>query len=153
MSSPKAMFGAGCFWHVEDDFRRLNGVVNSAVGFSGGSLQDPSYRDVCSGQTGHAEVVLLEYDPHIITYDKLLDVFWAIHDPTAIDRQGPDVGSQYRSVIFYYTEDQKKVAEKSKIRISLSGRFSEPIATHILPAKEFFMAEDYHQQYLEKQRS
>jgi len=148
----KAMFGAGCFWHVEDDFRKAKGVLSTAVGFAAGHSQNPTYKEVCAGQTGHAEVVQLEYDPDVITYEKLLDIFWAIHDPTTINCQGPDVGSQYRSLIVFYTPDQQKAALESKKKLALSGRFTEPIVTEIHPETPFYMAEDYHQQYLEKQR-
>ncbi len=146
----QASFGAGCFWGVEAAFRELPGVRETAVGYQGGTLKDPTYEHVCSGRTGHAEVVHVEYDPRAISYDRLLDLFWAEHDPTTPNRQGPDVGTQYRSVIFYYTPAQKAAAEASKARLEASGRFKQPIVTQILPAPDFYRAEEYHQRYLEK---
>ena len=146
----KATFGAGCFWGVESAFRRRKGVVGTAVGYMGGTLKNPTYRDVCTDRTGHAEVVQLEYDPSQVSYEQLLDMFWEIHDPTELNRQGPDVGTQYRSVIFYHTPEQAAAARESKARLERSGRNRETIATEIVPATEFWMAEDYHQQYLEK---
>ncbi len=146
----KAMFGAGCFWGVENTFRRVPGVVETAVGYSGGHTKGPSYKDVCSGTTGHAEVVLVTYDPRKVSYEELLDVFWGAHDPTQVNRQGPDVGEQYRSAIFYLDEEQKKAAERSKAGLEASGEYSRPIATEITEAGEFYRAEEYHQRYLEK---
>ncbi len=146
----KAMFGAGCFWGVETAFRQVPGVVDAAVGYSGGQLAQPSYRDVCSGRTGHAEVVEVEFDPAKVSFDQLLDVFWANHDPTTRNRQGPDVGEQYRSAIFYTTPEQKAAAEASRAREEASGRHRRPIVTEITPAAEFWRAEEYHQRYLEK---
>lgn len=146
----QASFGAGCFWGVEAAFRQLPGVRETAVGYQGGTLKNPTYEDVCSGRTGHAEVVHIEFDPAAISYDKLLDLFWSRHDPTTPNRQGPDVGTQYRSVIFYYTPEQKAVAEASKATLDASHRFPRVIVTQILPAPDFYRAEEYHQRYLEK---
>jgi peptide-methionine (S)-S-oxide reductase len=146
----RAMFGAGCFWGVEAAFRQMKGVTDAAAGYSGGTLKDPTYRDVCSGRTGHAEVVQVEYDPSQVSYEQLLDVFWENHDPTQLNRQGPDVGTQYRSVIFFYTPEQEAAARASKERLQSSGRYRRPIVTEILPAGEFYRAEEYHQRYLEK---
>ena len=145
-----ATFGAGCFWGVEVTFRNVHGVKNALVGYLGGTLSNPTYKDVCTGRTGHAEVVQVEYDPAEVTYEKLLDVFWANHDPTTLNRQGPDVGTQYRSAIFYHTPEQKRAAEESKSRLETSGRFRRPIVTEITAASAFYPAEDYHQRYLEK---
>jgi peptide-methionine (S)-S-oxide reductase len=150
MTTEKATFGAGCFWGVEESFRRLPGVISTAVGYAGGTKDNPSYEDVCSDETGHAEVVQVEFDPAKISYDQLLDVFWANHNPTTPNRQGPDVGTQYRSVIFYHSPEQKAAAEKSKQRLAAGGKFNRPIVTQIEPAPKFWLAEDYHQQYLAK---
>lgn len=139
----KATFGAGCFWGVEETFRVLNGVEETAVGFMGGNKANPTYEQTTTGETGHAEVVHLEYDPEKISYEKLLEVFFENHDATQVDRQGPDVGNQYRSVIFYHTEEQRKLAEKAKEKI-------DKVVTKIEKASEFFKAEDYHQKYLQK---
>ena len=146
-----ATFGAGCFWGVEAAFRKVNGVTATAAGYMGGTTRKPSYHDVCSGETGHAEVVQVTYDPVKVSYDQLLDVFWSIHDPTQLNRQGPDVGSNYRSVIFYHDAEQGTRARKSKENLETAGRrgFSK-IMTQIVPAKEFWRAEEYHQQYFEK---
>lgn len=146
----KATFGAGCFWGVEVAFRNVPGVLDAAVGYSGGDLQDPTYKDVCSGRTGHAEVVQVDYDPGRVSYDDLLNVFWDNHDPTQLNRQGPDVGEQYRSVIFFHTPEQQAAAAASKERLEKSGRFGRKIVTQIEPAAAFYPAEDYHQRYLEK---
>ena len=146
----KATFGAGCFWGVEAAYRQIPGVLSTAVGYLGGTLENPTYHDVCSGRTGHAEVVQVDYDPSRVTYDDLLTVFWENHDPTTLNRQGPDVGTQYRSAIFYHDDEQKEAAIKSKEERDRSGRYRRPIVTEITPATEFYMAEDYHQQYLEK---
>jgi peptide-methionine (S)-S-oxide reductase len=146
----KATFGAGCFWGVEAAFRKVKGVKATAVGYSGGSLSNPTYEDVCTNRTGHAEVVQVEYDPAQVSYDDLLSIFWENHDPTTLNRQGPDVGTQYRSVIFYHTPQQKAAAAASKERLANSGKYRRPIVTEILPASTFWKAEDYHQQYLEK---
>jgi peptide-methionine (S)-S-oxide reductase len=146
----KATFAAGCFWGVEEAFRPLPGVLETAVGFMGGKTESPSYREVCGGRTRHAEVVHLEYDPSRISYDELLETFWSCHDPTTLNRQGPDVGDQYRSVIFYHTPDQQAAARASKERLDAAGRFRRPIVTAIEPALTFWRAEEYHQRYLEK---
>jgi len=146
----KATFGGGCFWGVEAAFRQLNGVKETAVGYEGGNMDNPSYKDVCTDRTGHVEVVQVTFDPDEISYDELLKVFWDIHDPTQVNRQGPDVGTQYRSVIFYNSPEQKEAAEKSKKALDDSKTLKRPVATAIEPAKTFWMAEDYHQQYLEK---
>ena len=146
----KATFAAGCFWGVEAAFRQIKGVKSTAVGYEGGSLDNPSYQDVCTDKTGHAEVVQVEYDPAQVSYEQLLDVFWSNHDPTTRNRQGPDVGSQYRSVIFYHTPEQEKAAAASKQRLEQSGTYRKPIVTEIVPAATFWRAEEYHQQYLEK---
>lgn len=146
----KATFGAGCFWGVEEAFRTLPGVQSTAVGYMGGSLKNPTYEDVCSHKTGHAEVVQVEYDPSTIGFDKLLEVFWNSHNPTTPDRQGPDVGSQYRSVIFFHSPEQQKTAAESAKKVGESGKFRDPIVTQIVPAEEFWKAEEYHQQYLLK---
>ena len=145
-----ATFGAGCFWGVEVAFRNVPGVKNATVGYLGGTLKNPTYRDVCTGRTGHAEVVQVEYDAAEVTYDRLLDVFWENHDPTTLNRQGPDVGTQYRSAIFYHSPEQKRAAEESKSRLEASGRLRRPIVTEITDASTFYPAEDYHQRYLEK---
>ena len=146
----KATFGAGCFWGVEAAFRKIPGVVDIAVGYMGGSLENPTYEDVCGNATGHAEVVEVVYDPKKVSYEELLNVFWNIHDPTQINMQGPDVGAQYRSVIFYHTEEQKMEAEKSKAELNVSGKLKKPVATAIEPALTFWRAEEYHQRYSEK---
>ena len=146
----KATFGAGCFWGVEAEFRKIKGVKSTAVGYEGGKLQNPTYKDVCTDRTGHAEVVQVEFDPAVVAYHELLDVFWGNHDPTQVNRQGPDVGTQYRSAIFYHNDEQKRSAEQSKQERDASGRHRRPIATQIVPATDFWIAEDYHQQYLEK---
>ena len=146
----KATFGAGCFWGVEAAYRQIPGVISTAVGYLGGTLENPSYYDVCTGRTGHAEVVEVTYDPSRLTYDDLLTVFWENHDPTTLNRQGPDIGPQYRSAIFYHDDEQKEAAIRSKEERDRSGRYRRPIVTEITPATEFYMAEDYHQQYLEK---
>ena len=146
----KATFGAGCFWGVEAAYRQIPGVLSTAVGYLGGTYENPTYHDVCTGRTGHAEVVQVDYDPSRITYDDLLTVFWEKHDPTTLNRQGPDIGTQYRSAIFYHDDEQKDAAIKSKEERERSGRYKRPIVTEITPATEFYMAEDYHQQYLEK---
>ena len=151
MSLQKATFGAGCFWGVEAEFRQLpKGVVSTAVGYEGGTMKNPTYRDVCTDRTGHAEAVEVEYNPEEISYEDLLKVFWANHDPTTLNRQGPDVGTQYRSVIFYHTPEQQVAALASKEKLEKSGRYRRPVVTEIVPASSFYRAEDYHQQYLEK---
>lgn len=146
----KATFGAGCFWGVEAAFREVKGVVSTAVGYMGGTLRDPTYEDVCTDRTGHAEVVQVEYDPAVVSYDDLLKVFWENHDPTTLNRQGPDTGTQYRSAIFFHTPAQEASAKASKDALARSGRFKRPVVTEIVPAPEFWRAEEYHQQYLEK---
>lgn len=146
----KATFGAGCFWGVEVAFRQVPGVVSTAVGYLGGTLPNPTYQDVCSGRTGHAEVVEVTYDPGKVSYDDLLNVFWTNHDPTTLNRQGPDRGTQYRSAVFYHDERQKASAEASKERLGASRKFPRPIVTEITPASTFYRAEEYHQRYLEK---
>jgi peptide-methionine (S)-S-oxide reductase len=146
----KATFGAGCFWHVEVKFRKIEGVVSTSVGYSGGTFESPTYYDVCSHTTGHAEVVQVEYDPAKVTYEDLLRVFWRIHDPTTPNRQGADIGSQYRSVIFFHNPQQETIARQSKQRLEQSGKFRKPVVTEISPASKFYKAEQYHQQYLEK---
>lgn len=145
-----ATFGAGCFWGVEAAFRQVKGIRATEVGYTGGHFRDPSYKDVCTGRTGHAEAVRVEYDPAEISYDDLVDVFWTCHDPTALNRQGPDVGTQYRSAIFFHTAEQEAAARASKARQQGSGRYRRPIVTEIEPAVEFYRAEEYHQQYFEK---
>ena len=145
-----ATFGAGCFWGVEAAFRQVEGVITTRVGYSGGSFDHPTYHDVCSGRTGHAESVEVTYDPVRVSYDQLLEVFWDVHDPTTLNRQGPDVGSQYRSVIFFHNSDEEATARASKDRLQASGRLSREIVTEITPASQFWEAEDYHQQYFEK---
>ncbi len=144
------MFGAGCFWGVETTFRNIKGVTDVAVGYAGGSKENPTYEDVCSAETGHAEVVEVQFDPAQVSYENLLDVFWSNHNPTTLNRQGPDVGTQYRSVIFYYSPEQKAAAEKSKTEMDKSGKFRSPIVTQIEPALKFYRGEEYHQRYLEK---
>ena len=146
----KATFGAGCFWGVELTFRQLEGVLDAQVGYLGGHLVNPTYQDVCTGTTGHAEVLQVEFDPAQISYESLLDVFWKCHDPTQLNRQGPDVGTQYRSGIYYEDEAQRATAEASRASLEQSGQHSNPIATEIAAASEFYRAEEYHQQYLEK---
>jgi peptide-methionine (S)-S-oxide reductase len=146
-----ATFGAGCFWGVEAAFRKVPGVSATAVGYMGGTIKNPTYEQVCTGETGHAEVVQVTYDPVRVTYDNLLSVFWSIHNPTQLNRQGPDVGSNYRSVIFYHDAEQGQKARKSKEELQVSGRFGfGKIVTAILPNAEFWRAEEYHQQYFEK---
>lgn len=143
----KATFGVGCFWGVEAAFQKIKGIISTTVGYMGGNLKNPTYEDVCTDKTGHAEVVQITYDPSIVSYEILLEIFWNIHDPTQLNRQGPDRGTQYRSVIFYHTEQQKKLAEESKEKL----KYKKPIVTEITKAKEFYPAEKYHQKYLEKQ--
>jgi len=146
----KALFAAGCFWGVEAAFRQTPGVTATAVGYAGGESSNPTYKQVCSGKTGHAETVEVTYDPGATTYENLLEVFWANHDPTTANRQGPDVGSQYRSAIFYLDEEQKARAEASRKRLDESGKLRRPIVTEISQLGQFYLGEDYHQQYLEK---
>ena len=151
-SVQQATFGAGCFWGVEEVFRTVDGVLSTATGYMGGSIRNPTYERVCTGETGHTEVVQVTFDPARISYQQLLDIFWSIHDPTQLNRQGPDIGLNYRSVIFYHNAEQATIARQSKDAIGHSGRFgSGPIVTQILPAGEFYRAEEYHQQYFAKQ--
>lgn len=150
MATETATFGAGCFWGVEEKFRCTPGVTDTEVGYAGGHTENPTYKEVCSHGTGHAEVVQLQYDPEQISYEELLKIFFEMHDPTQVNRQGPDVGDQYRSVIFYHTDEQKQAAEQMKSELDDSGRFSRPIATQIESAPKFWPAEDYHQEYLKK---
>lgn len=146
----KATFGAGCFWGVEATFRQIPGVTETAVGYEGGTLQNPTYKDVCTDTTGHAEVVQVTFDPEQVSYDTLLNTFWENHDPTTRNRQGPDFGSQYRSAIFFESPEQQATAQASKAKWDSSGQFKRPIVTEIVPAQTFYRAEEYHQQYLEK---
>ena len=150
MKTEKATFGAGCFWGVEATFRQIKGVTNVTAGYAGGTKDNPTYEDVCTDETGHAEVVEVEFDPSQVNYDQLLDVFWSNHNPTTLNRQGPDVGTQYRSVIFYQSPEQESAAETSKETINKSGRFRQTVVTQIEPAPRFWRAEEYHQRYLEK---
>lgn len=145
-----ATFAAGCFWGVEDAFRRVPGVADVAVGYSGGTSENPTYQEVCTGRTGHAEVVRVDYDPDTVAYEQLLDAFWQCHDPTQVNRQGPDIGTQYRSAIFYHDEQQRQAAEQAKQELDQSNRFGKPVATEISPAGPFYRAEEYHQRYFEK---
>jgi peptide-methionine (S)-S-oxide reductase len=150
-SYQKATFAAGCFWGVEAAFRRIKGVVGTRVGYTGGTTPSPTYQQVCSGRTGHAEAVEVTYDPAIVSYEQLLSVFWEIHDPTQLNRQGPDTGTNYRSAIFYHTPEQKAAAETSRDRLQASGTYKQrKIVTEIVPASTFWPAEEYHQQYYEK---
>jgi peptide-methionine (S)-S-oxide reductase len=146
----KATFGAGCFWGVEAAFRQVEGVTKTEVGFEGGTLQNPTYREVCFRRTGHAEVVEVTYDPERVSYEELLDVFWGKHNPTHRNRQGLDFGSQYRSVVFFHDEEQRETAERSKAALDASGRYRKPVATVIEPAQTFYPADEHHQQYYEK---
>jgi peptide-methionine (S)-S-oxide reductase len=146
----KATFAAGCFWGVEATFRQLPGVTATRVGYTGGEFKNPTYKDVCSDRTGHAEAVEVNYDPAKVSYEDLLNVFWENHDPTQLNRQGPDFGSQYRSAIFYESPDQEQAARTSKSKLEATGHYGRPIVTQIVPATTFYEAEDYHQQYLEK---
>ena len=145
-----ATFAAGCFWGVEEAFRKVKGVRSTMVGYTGGRFDNPSYEDVCTDESGHAEAVQIEYDPKEVSYEKLLEVFWSIHDPTTKNRQGPDIGSQYRSAIFYHTPEQEIVASKVKEMLEKSGKFKSKIVTEIVPASKFYEAEEYHQKYYQK---
>jgi peptide-methionine (S)-S-oxide reductase len=145
-----ATFGAGCFWGIEAAFRNIPGVADATVGYAGGHTKNPTYKDVCTDETGHAEVVQVSFDPSKVSYERLLDAFWQMHDPTQVNRQGPDFGSQYRSAIFFHSAEQEAAAEKSKAALQASGKFGKPIATEIRGAGPFYRAEDYHQRYLEK---
>ena len=146
----KATFGAGCFWHVEDLLSKTKGVHSTQVGYIGGNVENPTYEQVCTDKTGHAEAVQVEYDPNEISFEELLDVFWSNHNPTTLNRQGPDVGIQYRSAIFYHDDAQKEIAEKSKQSLDTSGKYDSPIVTEIVPAPTFYKAEEYHQKYFQK---
>ena len=152
MQEPRtATFAAGCFWGVEEAFRKIPGVMATEVGYAGGTTGNPCYEDVCTGRTGHAEAVRILYDPEAVTYRRLLDTFWSIHDPTQKDRQGSDIGTNYRSVIFYHDREQKEAALRSREELERSGRFRRPVVTEVVPAMVFWRAEEYHQQYHEKQ--
>ncbi len=146
----KATFGAGCFWHVEDLLSKTKGVKSTKVGYIGGQLPNPTYEEVCTDKTGHAEAVEVEYDPDEISYEELLDVFWNNHNPTTLNRQGPDIGIQYRSAIFYHDDEQKEIAEKSKQTLDKSRKYENPIVTEIVPSPTFYSAEEYHQKYFKK---
>jgi peptide-methionine (S)-S-oxide reductase len=148
----KATFGAGCFWGVQKEFNKIKGITNTTVGYMGGNLKNPTYKDVCTNKTGHIEVVQIEFDPEIVNYEKLLDLFWKIHNPTQFNRQGLDVGTQYKSIIFYHNEKQKISAIKSKEKLQKSNKFKKPILTEIKPLDVFYIAEEYHQNYLEKNK-
>jgi peptide-methionine (S)-S-oxide reductase len=150
MVTDKAIFAAGCFWGIEAAFRQVQGVVSTRVGYAGGRTKNPTYGEVCTGMTGHAEAVEVEYDPSKVSYEELLTIFWENHNPTTLNRQGPDVGTQYRSAIFFLSPEQEAAARASKERLQRSGKYSRDIVTEITPATQFYMAEDYHQQYLEK---
>ncbi|MGA2655116.1 MAG: peptide-methionine (S)-S-oxide reductase MsrA [Gammaproteobacteria bacterium] len=150
-TTQKATFAAGCFWGVEETFAQTPGVISTRVGYTGGHTENPNYPQVCSDTTGHAEAVEITFDPNIVSYEKLLDIFWHKHNPTLLNRQGPDVGSQYRSVIFYHNEMQKQLAEQSKKNLEQAHVFAKPIVTEIVPAVTFYPAEEYHQKYLQKQ--
>jgi peptide-methionine (S)-S-oxide reductase len=146
----KAVFAAGCFWGVEHFFRQIAGVTSAVSGYCGGEAENPTYKQVCTGRTGHAEVVQVEFDPAQVSFEQLVEAFWNCHDPTTLNRQGPDVGTQYRSAIYYLDEDQRRIAEKSKAELTQSGRFARPIVTEITAAGPFYPAEQYHQRYFEK---
>lgn len=146
----KATFAAGCFWGVEARFQQLPGVIATAVGYEGGLLASPTYQQVCTDRTGHAEAVEIDFDPSKISYQQLLDEFFVLHDPTQLNRQGPDWGSQYRSVVFYHSPEQEKAAKETIARLTAEKRFSKPVVTQVVPAETFWRAEDYHQKYLEK---
>jgi len=146
----RATFAAGCFWGVEATFRQIPGVLSTRVGYTGGDFANPTYKDVCSNGTGHAEAVEVAFDPSKVSYEQLLNVFWENHDPTQLNRQGPDYGTQYRSAIFFHSPEQEQAARESKEKLQQSGQFRRPVVTQIVPAVTFYEAEDYHQQYLEK---
>lgn len=147
----KATFGAGCFWGIEHAFRKVEGVQEAPVGYAGGTTEGPTYEQVCSGKTGHTEVVQVEYDPDKITYEELLEFFWGLHDPTTLNRQGPDIGTQYRSAIYYHSPEQEAAAKKAISALKENGRFRNPVVTELAPIDNFYMGEDYHQRYFEKQ--
>lgn len=153
MGTQKAIFAAGCFWGVEANFRKIEGVVSTRVGYTGGHFSNPTYKKVCSHKTGHAEAVEITFDPSKVSYDDLLEIFWSIHDPTTLNRQGLDIGAQYRSAILYLNEEQKEKAESFKAKFEASKRFKNPIVTQIVSASDFWQAEEYHQQYVEKRKN
>jgi len=153
MEIQKAIFAAGCFWGVEANFRKVEGVISTRVGYTGGSFSEPTYKDVCSHKTDHTEAIEIAFDPSKVTYNELLEVFWSIHDPTTLNRQGPDIGTQYRSAIFYINSEQKEKALNSKARLEASKRYKRAIVTQIVPASDFWEAEEYHQQYVEKRKN
>jgi peptide-methionine (S)-S-oxide reductase len=146
----KATFAAGCFWGVESAFRTVDGVVDTKVGYIGGKMDNPTYKQVCTGRTGHAEALEISFDSAVVTYKELVELFWRVHDPTQVNRQGPDFGTQYRTAIFYHSDEQKKIAEQSKAELNASKKWRKPIATQIVPAVPFWRAEEYHQRYFEK---
>ncbi len=150
MSTEKATFAAGCFWGVEAAFMKVEGVVETSVGYIGGHVENPTYEQVCSDKTGHAEAIEIDFDPEVITFEELLDIFWEIHDPTTLNRQGPDVGSQYRSAIFFHSQEQQEIALAARDALSASGEFDKPVVTQIDPAGTYYRAEEYHQRYAEK---
>jgi len=150
MTTEKATFGMGCFWGAEEVFRMAKGVISTTVGYMGGTLANPTYGDICTDKTGHAEAVQVEYDPSRVSYKELLDIFWENHDPTTLNRQGPDLGTQYRSVVFFHTKEQEEEARRSKEELERSKRFKKPIVTEITPASTFYWAEEYHQKYLQR---
>ena len=152
MEFQKAIFAAGCFWGVEANFRKVDGVLSTRVGYIGGEFSNPTYKDVCSHKTGHAEAIEIRFDQSKVSYDDLLDIFWSNHDPTTLNRQGPDIGTQYRSAIFYVNSEQKEIALKSKANQEETKHFVDPIVTQIVPASDFWEAEEYHQKYLEKKQ-
>jgi peptide-methionine (S)-S-oxide reductase len=153
MENQKAIFAAGCFWGVERDFGKVKGVISTRVGYTGGEFKEPTYEDVCSHGTGHAEAIEITFDPSEVSYDRLLEVFWSIHDPTTLNRQGPDIGTQYRSAIFYLDQEQKEKAMESKAKLEASNQYKRPIVTQIVPASDFWQAEEYHQNYIEKRKN
>ncbi|HAO92291.1 MAG: peptide-methionine (S)-S-oxide reductase [Deltaproteobacteria bacterium GWC2_56_8] len=150
MKTAKALFAAGCFWGVEEAFRKIKGVVSTRVGYTGGDTEAPSYEEVCTGLTGHAEAVLVEFDPATVSYETLIEVFWSIHDPTTLNKQGPDTGNQYRSAIFYFDKREERIARASKKRLEAIDFLKRPVVTEIVEAGPFYEAEEYHQRYLEK---
>lgn len=150
VKTEKATFGAGCFWGVEAEFSKVPGVVSTAVGYCGGKTKNPTYKDVCTDETGHAEVIEIEFDPAKVSFEQLVEIFWELHDPTTLNRQGPDYGAQYRSVIFFHSPEQERIAKASKEKLDKSGVFRSPIVTQIVAAQPFYRAEEYHQKYFEK---
>ncbi|MFX0083567.1 MAG: peptide-methionine (S)-S-oxide reductase MsrA [Candidatus Hodarchaeota archaeon] len=153
METQKAIFAAGCFWGVERDFRKVEGVISTRVGYTGGHFKEPTYEDVCSHKTGHAEAIEITFDPSKVSYEELLELFWSLHDPTTLNRQGLDIGTQYRSAIFYLNPEQKEKAMESKVKLEASKRYKKPIVTQIVPASDFWQAEEYHQNYIEKRKN